>query len=214
SSMPPEWKAHFADLDADGEPDGAGNYAEYLFMHDATPIDDDVVRSLGESVSDDELATLLASVPSLQQIVVIDACHSGGFIGTASSYDSVPRNFEGDGAGVSVADALSAMTLYLEYDPDSFADIPDRQAIVISAAGEQEFSYESAFYGNGIFTHHFLKTPDSADRNHDGYVTANEAYAYASAAIAQVENDHFSGEGKFLPRVSGGAVDFVLFETE
>ena len=82
---------------------------------------------------------------------------------------------------------------------------------MISAAGEQEFSYESSFYGNGIFTHHFLNAPSSAG---DGYVTAGEAYAHASAAIAQVENQAFAGERKFLPRVSGGAVDFILFEAD
>lgn len=209
-SLPESWREHFS-THGGGEPDGAGSYTEYLFLHRATPINADVNAALDESISDDRLAELLSTVPSLQQVVVIDACHSGGFLGSGSSVDTVPIAYDGDEEGMSLSDSLGALTLFLDYSSSRTADIDERQAIVIAAAGEQDFSWEKSLYQNGIFTYHFLQAAEHADFDYNGFITASEAYAYTVAAIRSQENESLSGELKFVPRVTGGAVDFVLF---
>ncbi len=223
SSFPDAWDSYFDSESGASEPTGSGAFTEQLLLHDAMPINsisvqsvDDVLAVLDESLSDDELSDLLGTLPSSMQMVVIDACHSGGFRGSGTAADTIPESYEGWDEGVSVLDTLDAITLYLDYGSGLLdvgaSDVGERQAIVISASGEQEFLYEGPVYGNGIFTHYLLQTPAEADRNFDGLVTANEAYAYARDQIVRVENEFFFGEGKFVPRVSGGAVDFVLFE--
>lgn len=208
-----EWAEYLAET-AGSEPGGAGSYPEFLFLRGADPFGD-VDGTLEEIVSDDELAALVASVPSRQRVVIIDACHSGGFVGSASAVDTVPRGFRGYDEGTTLVDALNAMTLYLSFGARGSADVDEESAVVISAAGEQDFSYEGDYWGfpNGVFTHFFLQARTHADHNADGFITTSEAYAHASAAIQAVANDDLSGEDKFIPRTSGGAVDYILFES-
>ncbi len=207
-----EWADYLATLAGTEAEAGRDGAPSFLFLHDADPFDD-VPLTIVESIRNDELASLLATVPSRHQIVVIDACHSGGFIGADGAHDVVPSAYRGFGGGITLSDAFDAAALYLEYAPLDLGD--GRRATVIAASGAREFSYEGDFMGfrNGVFTHYFLQTPFAADRDYDGYVTVTEAYAHASAAIASEANRRLSGDAKFLPRVSGSAVDFVLFET-
>ena len=209
----PEWAEYLAS-NTHTEPDGMGVRSEFLFLHEADPFSD-VELTVRESITDDELAGLLETVPSRQRVVVIDACHSGGFAGTGPAIDQAPQSYEGSGEGISFLDALSAMTLYLDYDARSRADVGEQTAVVLSAAGEQEFSYEGDWLGfdNGVFTHFFLESAHHGDQNYDGYVTVTEAYAYANARIAAIANARLSGASKFLPRVTGGPVDVVLFSS-
>ena len=207
-----EWADYLATLEGTEAGSGRDGAPTFLFLHEADPFSN-VELTIEESITNDELASLLATVPSRHQIVVIDACHSGGFIGADGAHDAVPSSYGGSGGGITFFDALDAATLYLDYAPLALGD--GRQATVLAASGAREFSYEGDFMGfkNGVFTHYFLQTPFAADRDYDGYVTVTEAYAYASAAIASEVNHRLTGDAKFLPRVSGGAMDFVLFET-
>lgn len=207
-----EWAEHLASEEAGDEPAGAGSYPEYLFLHDADPFND-VPLTLEESISDDELAELVRSVPSRQRVVIIDACHSGGFAGSGTTVDTVPRAYDGYEDGAQLVDALNAMTLYLDYGTDDPADLDEDDAVVIAAAGEQDFSYEGDFWGfpNGVFTHFFLQAREAADHDFDGYVSTTEAYAHAVAAIRAVANEDLVGQEKFIPRVTGGPVDYILF---
>lgn len=140
---------------------------------------------------DDELGQLIKSIPSRKKIVILDACYSGGFIG---------NELETDGS------FLEAFKLYTNYKDGSY-DIDPQDALVISASGEQEFSFESETFSHGVFTYFLLETPDRGDHNGDGYVTALEAYFYAKGQIEGVSE-------QFAPDVSGGPVDFVLFEAD
>ncbi len=206
-----EWADYLASLEGTGATAGREGVVSFLFLHEADPFSD-VPLTIRESIRTDELASLLAGIRSRQKIVVMDACHSGGFIGSDGSYDTVPSSYSGSSEGISLTDAVNAASLYLSHgalDPGAAG----QAAAVISASGAHEFSYEGDWAGlsNGVFTHYFLQAPLKADRNHDGYVTVSEAYAYAAAAIASEINHRLSGDARFLPRVSGGAVDFVLF---
>lgn len=214
------WSDYFNSPLYSSEPQGAGMYTDYFFLHEISisgPVTvEDVVAELKSSAeSDDDLATHLSTIPSRQKIVVIDACHSGGFIGTGTAVDTVPAAYEGDGTGISFIDGLNAITFYAEGDTQGSADIGP-ETVVITAAGEQEFSYEYAGamgIENGIFTHYFLSAATMADTNYDGYVTVSEAYGYAVRSIDALENPYLPGDWKFFPRLGASGVDFVMFKT-
>lgn len=207
------WDAYY-DTTSSSEPVGSGAVTEYLVLYEAfTDLGDPTL-----SVSDDELAAWIAAIPSRQKVVIIDACHSGGFVGDGTATDSVPMSYDGENEGVSFFDALDAVTLFLTYGSLGSADVSESDAVVIAAAGEREFSYEYRddvpdLPDHGLFTYYFLQAPQLADRDYDGFVTVSEAYGHARDGIMSIENEFLFGDGKFVPRVTGGAIDFVLFET-
>ncbi|MBU8912837.1 MAG: caspase family protein [Spirochaetales bacterium] len=219
NGLPAVWQDYFNDTPAGPEPQGAGMFTDYIFLHDLSllgPVTvEDVELELKRAAeSDADLAVNLEKIASRQKIVVIDACHSGGFIGTGTAVDSVPRAYDGDETGISFIDGLTAITLYIESVLQGPADIGPATA-VITAAGEQEFSYEysgGAGIENGIFTHYFLEAPRFADINFDGYVTVSEAYGYTVRAIDALENPSLPGDLKFIPRLGTSGVDFVMFK--
>jgi uncharacterized caspase-like protein len=140
---------------------------------------------------DDVLGQLIKSIPSRKKIVIIDACYSGGFIG--NELETETSLFE-------------AIQLYTNYRDGSY-DIDPQDALVISASGEQEFSFEYSLFSHGVFTYFLLETADRGDHNGDGYVTALEAFYYTKGQIKGTSD-------QFSPDVSGGPVDFVLFEAD
>ena len=218
-AFPPAWYDYFADLNPSGSSEPAN---EYLFLYDTVPLPSgtitaaDVEAFMAGGVSNADLADLVASVDALHRVVIIDACHSGGFLGFGSSVDPVPEGYAGIGTGVSLADAAEALSVYARAAALELPGVPEQSATVLSASGRREFSYEYApavGIPHGIFTHYLLEATRHGDRNYDGYVTADEVFAYASAAISANENPTLGGEMKFLPRVSGGAVDVVVVKT-
>jgi hypothetical protein len=172
-----------------------------LYGSDATP-------ELSTTFSDDALIAALRVIPCRKKVFIIDACNSGGFIGNELEADGEPPSLA-DGSESIVALAARAIRLYANFDGSS-ADIPPWEALVLSAAGERESSWESSFYGHGVFTFYLLKAESKGDLNHDGWVTVTEAFAYTQKKIYE---DWNYGDGfPFSPHVSGGPVDYVLFE--
>lgn len=216
--FPEPWRDYFSDPQYSNEPGGAGPYTEYLFLYnvsiDAPSTAAEVAAELAaEAESDDDLARQLGTIRSREKIAVIDACHSGGFIGDGGAVDAVPRGFAGDGTGISILDGFNAISLFTSSTTPEGADVgPD--TLIVTAAGEQEFSYEySPWMGieNGVFTHYFLEAPEMADANYDGFVTVTEAYNHAVRSIEAFEDPYLAGEDKFIPRLGNPTVDYVLF---
>jgi hypothetical protein len=106
-----------------------------------------------------------------------------------------------------------AVRLYANFDGSS-ADIPPWEALVISAAGERELSYEMGSpFNHGVFTFYLLEAAQDGDLNGDGWVTATEAFAYARDRVYRFWNLYYGFPSlAFSPHVSGGPVDYVLFE--
>ncbi len=155
-------------------------------------------------------ATGARAIVSRRSIIVIDACHAGGFIEAGTGYDATPADYTGSGRGVSAPDALSAFALSVS---DWNAGGPDGgSAIVVASSGAYEWAWEDSRLGHGIFTFFFLEAPRYADRNHDGWITVTEAYNHAAARVDAYWNGLVSGSHRYMPRMSGGATDFVLFE--
>lgn len=98
------------------------------------------------------------------------------------------------------------------------------QAQVLTAAGALESSYDDDASGHGAFTNYLLKARASGDADGNSYVTVSEAYRYAFAqlqdrwngvwgAVAAGKVDQpVTGALSFLPHLSSGSVDFLLFK--
>lgn len=175
--------------------------------------DEFIVLSDGDAganylIYDNELGDLIASIPALKKIVIIDACHSGGMIGNSLEDDATPPDYTG-----TIDSSLGqAISLWANFSGEAY-DISPSDAMVISAAGESEYSWEaSGDYNHGIFTYFLLETPKYGDDNNDGYITVTEAYAYARSNIVQLLFP--PPDTQYAPHVSGGPVDFVLFEAQ
>jgi len=84
-------------------------------------------------------------------------------------------------------------------------------AIIISAAGAKELSWESSSFGHGIFTYYLLQSAQYGDSDGDGFVSIVEAFAYASKALDANYNQ--SSGTPYLPRFSGEPRDYLLFKT-
>jgi hypothetical protein len=208
------------------EVEGMDEDEEWIFLHGSLPIDPfNIENNLSLAINDDELFGLMSEIRSNMKTVIIDACNSGGFIGASPQFDMVPQDYRGTSLGFSLnrgvnnrSSLSSAFSLYFSYTSQDNIDVPSSKAIVLAAAGEQEFSYEytgSAEPENGVFTYFFLESEMKGDRNGDGYITLLEAYAYTVNQIQKTWNEKY-GIGSslnFLPHISGGAVDYVLFES-
>jgi hypothetical protein len=148
----------------------------------------------------------------------VDACFSGGLIGQVYDVDTTaPQYYDGN----ETRDGSLGLILNAFFSPDS-ADIPPEEAIVITAAGEREVSLEELnVYKHGIFTYYLLQTAYQ-DRNGDGLITTSEAYSYTrymlmndwNAYVAQNYSSAQYPDLQYYPRISGGPVDYVLFEAD
>lgn len=208
-TLPDEWHKYFDGLSGEQEPDDALPYTEYAFLYGSMPISSEVEATLSRAVSDAELAALFEPVPARNRIVIIDACHSGGFLPSSTGTDTVPRNFTGTEQAVSLGDMVAGIRTYLGGRAE------DAAMVVLSAAGEAEFSWESGTNRHGVFTFFLLEALQIADHNGDGYVTVSEAYAHAAGRIMAEWNQPLAGirsDGyyTFYPRVGTTAVDPVL----
>jgi len=185
------------------EPPAGDDADELIFLSDAS-----TGGTTDFYIIDNELGDLIASIPALKKIVIIDACHSGGMIGNSLEVDATPPDYTG-----TVDSSLSeAISLWANFSGEAY-DISPSDAMVISAAGESEYSWEAGGdYNHGIFTYFLLETPYHGDNNGDGYITVTEAYYYARSNIIQLLFP--PPDTQYAPHVSGGPVDFVLFEAQ
>lgn len=175
-------------------------------------------------ISTKEFSDALAKIPCKNKIVVLDTCYSGGFVDTGSAIDTAPQNYGTLDDGTEGSTVITAFSSFGDLLVANAEENNATAPIVLSAAGADEYSYENGDYENGLFTYFFIASAAKGDSNGDGYVTAIEAYAYAKEKINDVWNSeewdnayyyYESGEyADFMPRISGGARDLVLFSTD
>ena len=148
------------------------------------------------------------------KILILDSCYSGHFVSAGAAVDASPQSAlteEGTTEEGLVATAVANLgdliaASLMEGDP---------RVLTISAAGSEESSFSGPVsMADGVFTYYLLKSATGGDANGDDYVTATEAFAYTKSLINSSWN---SGQYKryggspFLPHISGGAGDLVLF---
>ena len=184
-----------------------GSTEEYIFLYDPYNIYEGRIK-------DSDLMQLLRTIPSRRKVVILDSCNSGGFIGDFPGIDAIPPDYRGSKADYFKA-AQKAFVKYFANVEEG--DIPYTEAVVIAAGGSDELTFEadSDLNGNpvahGILTYYLLKAPRNADKNNDGWITALELYRYVRDRVEKDWNKYLSSEDVFLPRISGGPLDLVVF---
>ena len=189
------------------EAEGGDRYDEWVSLYGSGYPPD-----LSTTFSDDALNAAFKIIPCRKKVIILDSCNSGGFIGNELEADGEPSSLV-EGSESLAELAARAISLYANFDGSS-ADIPPWEALVLSAAGEREFSYEMGWpYDHGVFTYYLLEAEREGDANRDGWVTVTEAFAYTQKMIYRDWNfDYGFPSDVFSPHVSGGPVDYVLFE--
>ncbi|HET6450232.1 MAG TPA: caspase family protein [Spirochaetia bacterium] len=177
---------------------------------------DEYAAYKNDCVRDDEMGGYLNALKTPRKIVVLDTCNSGGFIGNQLESDWTPSDSVSGPTFVSPGTLIEAISNYADMSSSSTGLSP-YGAMVLSASGRDESSYEWDNWKHGVMTYWLLQGLEgSADLNKDGHITALEAFAYAKSGVDNNWNDTdpVASDGTsavFEPHVSGGPVDFVLF---
>jgi len=166
----------------------------------------------GSDLSDNDFYRLLSGSDIVKKVVIIDACNSGGFIGREYDFDALHPAYSDEDDQL---DGIMSSSLDAFFSSGS-ADIRPSNAIVLSAAGEREVSWETGSYGHGVFTYALLNAFENADYNGDDFIDTGEVYKYACDFIDTYWNNAVPDdeEFQFMPHISGGAVDYLLFEAD
>jgi hypothetical protein len=158
------------------------------------------------------LSSLLASIPSGIKVTVLDACYSGQVLPAPVVVDHTPADYVGDTIEPPAYYSIlkEAAHIYKEYILSGSANLSD--GIIITSSGPAEISWDG-FFGHSVFSYFFLKSAELGDIDGDGCVTSLEAYAFARAAMGKYWNSsNQTADWNFLPHITGGAADVVLFE--
>jgi hypothetical protein len=166
-------------------------------------------------------------------IAILDSCYSGGFASTQTYGSGLPDNYgtyhnpniHSDTRLTETAQSAFAQSLALYFGRAASANaMANAQTWVLSAAGADEESWETATYGHGVFTYFLLQAGTAAsggllrgDANLDGHLSLQEAQRYCLAAIeknwneAQPSSDLLTWDLQFKPHLSGNPLDILLF---
>jgi hypothetical protein len=173
------------------------------------------------AVYEDELAVMLSTLPTARKVIILDSCYSGGFIGGGLETDRTPPEIYDPHTGlarpelwiISPAVISQAVADYFSFQSTPQHGIsPYGNALVLSASGEAEFSWEDpADLKHGVMTYYLLGARAHGDLNKDGAVSVMEAFSLVKAGIDVNWNASLDPYYNFEPHISGGPVDFVLF---
>ncbi len=132
-----------------------------------------LLDSYDNEILDDEFATWMNAVPTANIVIILDTCYSGGMFKPGMSYEKAtitPR----------LGKANMARTAADGFD---FArDALVTGMVAISAAAENELSWDDFIFENGLFSYYILEAfgAEGTNRNSDGYVSAEELFQYAA----------------------------------
>jgi Caspase domain len=164
-------------------------------------------------ISAPELVTWLKQAGTKNVIVILDSCFSGGFVSPGSAIDASPQDYSSMPYFSAFSTALSNFGNLLVANASASGE---KTPIVLSAAGTNESSYDGdSGMQHGVFTYFLLDAAINGDADGDGFITTTEAYEYTSKRIQewginQVLTGYPVGN-PFLPHLSGGTRDLVLF---
>ena len=205
----------------------SANGHKYIIPYLGVDGSDPFTFNPGLSVSEDDLGAYLEQIPTARKIVILDSCYSGGFISNPLEVDLTPPGYINKTDWIiEPAVIAKAIQNYASFSASGSGGIsPYGNAIVISAAGSNEYSFEyGAPYGHGIATYFYLRSPQSGDLNGDGLVTAMEAFSLIKAGMDQEwnsvapiyplidpSNPDPDYHDTYAPHISGGPLDYGIF---
>jgi uncharacterized caspase-like protein len=180
--------------DDDGDEDDP--YDEFLVPYGINVNDGGPLEKV---IRDDELARWLGELESQQIVLVVDTCFGGGM---AQALGDTVKSLS---PYLAPQAALSAQDWQ-----DGFAqDVEGTGRVVLMASREEETSIESSELGHGVFTYYFVEAlrSESADTNDNGWISAEEAFAYLRPKVRTYTN---FGQ---TPRISDGVAGEVDLTT-
>lgn len=166
-------------------------------------------------ISPADMSGWMAAVPARHRVLILDSCYSGGFSLGAGAVDTSPADYSR--ANGSTSDTLllnAAISRFSALVQENLARFGSPEILTLAAAGSEEESYDDNSHLNGAFTYYLVEAASSGDYDGDGFVTVDEAYRYAKARILAVWNtdrSHLLYDEDFLPHISGGTGDLVLY---
>lgn len=198
-------------------------HGTYNYSGESQIIPFGAIENTSDRITSNELYAMFESAGLSDVIVLLDSCNSGGFVNSGATVDATPPVFgrldnEADLSYTWFVDALGeAAKGYLSYTGNS-------RFVIVSAAGAGELSWESDFYGHGIFTWFLLKsaTDPLADMDSNGLVTSSELFAYCATNINSTWNaenyslyDSYSKTyADYIPHISGTPREYALWATQ
>ena len=186
----------------------------YIVPYDAVGSSGLDITTIANLISPDELESWLAQTGTKNFLVIFDSCYSGGFILPSSTIDASPPDYSSMPSYSAFSTAMSNFGNLLVANASASGG---KTPIVLSAAGSAESSYDgTSTMAHGVFTYYLLQAAANGDIDGDGFVTMTEAYAYTAKSVqawgaALTQADYNAGIFPFLPHLSGGTRDLVLF---
>ena len=134
----------------------------YLIPHDVTKLFGDEEGLAAKGISANQLKDYCTKIKAQKQVIVFDACQSGGAVET----------FSNRGAANEKAILQLARSAGL---------------VVLSATGTEQFAAEFKQLGHGVFTYALLKGLNGeGDGNQDGKITVKELEAFLNDRVPEL----------------------------
>lgn len=185
------------------------------------------------ALSGHSLSDLLDSLPaSVNKVVLVDACYSGGLIDQGSEVPLLPQGTPTASNATYFPFAFSNSLLDAYLGKTGGSGRVGNDVLVLTAAGGYETTPDTLRqlnsvlgtnfrYGTedlqGPFTYLMMLAVQTGDLNGDGLLTVNELYQNAMQGYLEwniLYKAKFKSSQDLVPnrpRISGGPVDFVLF---
>lgn len=144
----------------------------YLVPTDITKLYGDPAQLKSRGISAEELRDLLMEVKSQKQIILMDACHSGG--------------------------ALKTMTVRAAAaDEKAIVQLARSSGVVmIASSGSKQFATEFAQLQHGVFTYALLEALDGKADHGDDKLTVNELKIYMEERVPEL-TQQFGGQAQY-----------------
>ena len=156
----------------------------YLVPTDVTQLYGDTDQLKEKALSADELKENLSKIKPQKQLILLDACHSGGAM----------KAFKTRAAGS---------------EEKALVQLARASGVVLIAASQsQQFATEFEELGHGVFTYSLLEALDGKADNGDGKVTVKEIARYMEDRVPEISEEH-NGEAQFPTGFSHGQ-DFPI----
>jgi WD40 repeat protein len=165
--------------------DADGDSPFYFVPTDVTKIYGDPDQLQRKGLSANELRTYLTQIRSTKQVVLMDACHSGG--------------------------ALKSMNVRAAASDEKaiFQLARSSGVVTIASSGSKQFATEFDVLKHGVFTYVLLEALNGkADGNADGKVTVNEIKIYMEERVPELTKQ-YGGTAQYPTGYTTGS-DFPL----
>jgi len=149
-----------------GTLDEENNNEYYLVPTDVTKLYGDPAQLEAKGISATELKNQLTQLKAQKQIIMMDACHSGGAVKSLN-------------VRAAAADEKAIVQL-----------ARSSGVVMMASSGTQQFATEFEVLKHGVFTYALLEALDGKGDNGDGKITVNEIKMYMEERVPELTKQH------------------------